>query len=217
MHKRIVVIAVSALLALFCVFVGSAAWLSAFINERAVASFAIKNPEVAARARAEALLALDQDWSGARLWHAGALENAAWLAYLQAVSNPNTDMLEQSASLTERSVVMAPINSAGWLRLSSLETQDIGTLCDERDCLENSFNTAPMGRHYSSLGCDRLRIGIWLGDITSTRDLRVRLYLSRDDLHWTHFYPPIAECLAGLPEGEVDAAVKAYNSRFNLN
>lgn len=201
MFVRQTFIAVALMAAAYCGFVGLGAWASTHTTERLELSLQTDQPETAQSLQRAAL---DQFpyWTGATLWHPGALEALGWGGALIANQTLAAADLEKSVQFTEKSLKMAPANSAGWLRLSTYAAIGSKTDCETVTCYQRSLATAPMGVYPTELACDRVRMGIFLREIQTASDLTVRLFL--------YSQPPRSRaeyCLASLPTAEIEAAL----------
>jgi hypothetical protein len=210
MFVRQTFIAVALMAAAYCGFVGLGAWASTHTSERLELSLQTDQPETAQSLQRAAL---DQFpyWTGATLWHPGALEALGWGGALIANQTLAAADLEKSVQFTEKSLQMAPANSAGWLRLSTYAAIGSKTGCDVLTCYQRSLATAPMGVYPTPLACDQVRMGIFLNEITSGNDLSVRLFLySKPGVEKARY------CLSGLSEADIATAIAFLQRIPNL-
>lgn len=183
----------------FSWFVQDAASASQVAGELIQASIEADTPERGERYRELAFEGLRASWSHPLDWNATAQEVAGWSFAVDQSMTGSPLSAALSYAWTEEGLTRAPINADGWVRLARYENvAGEEPLCGVRECLQHSWSSAPMGILSRQFGCQRIRLAIQTGLVTSTDDLYVRLFMYELQAHNL-----IDRCLAGLPEAEL--------------
>jgi len=119
---------------------------------------------------------VNESWSRAGTWHAGASEAASWAAS-RLGADGDASALKRAQAAAARTVSLSPVAPIAWMRLAALSARDGRTpICVFEECLARSWASARVIE--PEPGCARLQLSVAAGLVPSDDDPRFDEYVS---------------------------------------